>query len=130
MINNKWTWSRDAQTWGHEAFLTREEALADAKADMLEEESLGGRKAPNGVYLGQTKTIPMPKLTADLVLEILGEDAEAEFGDIADFYLSDVPQAHKDELEEEINAVIHRWAEKNGHLPDFYTIHNIMFVEF
>lgn len=68
-------------------------------------------------YAGQIEDVPLPD-EVDMLLERMSESVYDEVGEIAEDYLDDVTTEHKKELAD----LIHGWAERNGYLPDCYTI--------
>lgn len=68
-------------------------------------------------YVGQIEDVPLPD-EVDMLLERMSESVYDEVGEIAEDYLDDVTTEHKKELAD----LIHGWAERNGYLPDCYTI--------
>lgn len=63
-------------------------------------------------------------IDADSLLEDIGTRAYSEFGECAEDYLTDVTIEHQSILEDELNAVFNKWAEKYNYRPHFYTVKN------
>lgn len=63
-------------------------------------------------------------IDADSLLEDIGAQAYSEFGECAEDYLTDVTSEHQSILEDELNAVFFKWAERYNYRPHFYTVKN------
>lgn len=63
-------------------------------------------------------------IDADSLLEDIGAQAYSEFGECAEDYLTDVTSEHQSILEDELNAVFYKWAERYNYRPHFYTVKN------
>lgn len=63
-------------------------------------------------------------IDVEWVLEDIGNQAYSEFGECAEDYLTDVTSEHQSILEDELNAVFYKWAEKYNYSPHFYTVKN------
>ncbi len=63
-------------------------------------------------------------IDVEWLLEDIGDRAYSEFGECAEDYLTDVTSEHQSILEDELNAVFYKWAEKYNYRPHFYTVKN------
>lgn len=63
-------------------------------------------------------------IDVEWVLEDIGNQAYSECGECAEDYLTDVTSEHQSILEDELNAVFYKWAEKYNYRPHFYTVKN------
>lgn len=83
-----------------------------------------GEKSVTSFDVGQI--FPYDKFNGvDELLELVADNAYQECGDVAEDYLDDVKEEHKQELDELITG----WFKKHNHLPNFYMIENVSTIK-
>lgn len=65
--------------------------------------------------------IPAITIDPDHILENVYEQVEDDIGEIAEGYLADVKQEHKDELQD----LIHEWFIKHNYIPSCFVVQNV-----
>lgn len=122
MIDGKWVHHEtEEETWvTHDEFETKEDAIKAGK-----EEYKGD------FFVGKTKTVGVPVISSsDDILEVIQERVYDQVGEVAEDYLgAEVTRQQEKELEKEINYVILKWMKKYKHLPRFWTIENVEWIE-
>lgn len=94
------------------------DALRDAEADIGSDLMVGMI-----VWVGEVEEATFG-IDVEWVLEDIGNQAYSECGECAEDYLTDVTSEHQSILEDELNAVFYKWAEKYNYRPHFYTVKN------
>ena len=94
------------------------DALRDAEADIGSDLTVGMI-----VWVGEVEEATFG-IDVEWVLEDIGNQAYSECGECAEDYLTDVTSEHQSILEDELNAVFYKWAEKYNYRPHFYTVKN------
>ena len=147
MESGKWVCSLDktAEMWhATEAFDTKEDAIEegrkilkalmkDRKADTNMEDVFGDyidtdSSIPSSFAVG--KTFNASKFpSVDSILENLADDAYQECGEVAESWLADVTDEHKDVLQKKLNIVMANWMDEYHYNPEFNGIDNIELVQ-
>lgn len=94
------------------------DALRDAEADIGSDLTVGMI-----VWVGEVEEATFG-IDVEWVLEDIGNQAYSECGECAEDYLTDVTSEHQSILEDELNAVFYKWAERYNYRPHFYTVKN------
>lgn len=120
--NGQWTFSTNDEMFNYGEFHESKEEAIEAGKDYFEGSSF---------YIGQVKDIGSGLVCVDAgeVLEIIGERAYDECGEIAEYYLSDIPEEHQQELEGALNLVLKTWIKKHGYEPTFFGVKNVEKIE-
>lgn len=104
--------------YSERGFNSIDDALKGAADDM------GSKLVPGSIVIvGEVEEVGIG-IDADNLLEDIGNRAYSEFGECAEDYLTDVTSEHQSILEDELNAVFYKWAEKYNYRPHFYTVKN------
>lgn len=98
-----------------------EDALADAIEAKTDYEEL---EIGDEIYVGEIKDADIT-IYAEYVLEDLRQQAYKDYDESSEGWLEDVKNEHEQILENELNAVFKKWAEKYNYLPRFGDIINI-----
>lgn len=97
-------------------------SIADALKDAADD--MGSKLIPGSIVIvGEVEEVGIG-IDVDSLLEDIGDQAYSEFGECAEDYLTDVTSEHQSILEDELNAVFYKWAEKYNYRPHFYTVKN------
>ena len=112
----KWTYELDINSniWSGGICDSREEAIAEATKEALIDNF-------NEFKIGQCEEINHG-IDVDDVLERINNTMYDEAGEVAEDYLDNVKDEHKEELEKELNKVFFAWQEKYKYKPNFYII--------
>lgn len=100
------------------------EALEDALKDIQAMEKNGYDKIPDTVYIGQCEMFK-PSLSSssyDVIESLVCQADDEGFGEWADDYLDDVTKEQREELEEELDAVLQKWITRHGLEANFYKV--------
>lgn len=117
MKSGQWMYNfGDEENWNEgEYFNTKEEAIEAGKEEAISRDE-------ESYQVGQIACF-IPHIDADIIFEIIGEDAYEECGEHADNY----PSVSKEEaklLEERLNKVLSKWLDETNNNPTFYKIIN------
>lgn len=124
----KWMYSlNDGGTWTSDEFDTKEEAIADARAEMDMIEKWDGIPSGDFFRIGQVQ-IYNPMINVDFISQ-LEEQAYDECGEVAEGWLEDVEEKQKQVLDDQIQEVIAKWLEEIGKKPGFGSIVNIEIIK-
>ena len=112
----KWTYELDINSdiWSGGICDSREEAIAEATKEALIDNI-------KEFKIGQCEEINHG-IDVDDVLERINNTMYDEAGEVAEDYLDNVKDEHKEELEKELNKVFFAWQEKYKYKPNFYII--------
>jgi len=86
-------------------------------------EALEEARKINAIYIGVVGEKWKPEIEGEGIIDMLRENAYSDCN--AKNYLDNVTDEEIKELTEELTAAFERWAEKNGHTVDFYTVDDI-----
>ncbi len=107
----------DGETWYEEdVFNTREEAIREGRKLAVKN---GNEKS---FRIGIKKSIDVPCIDAEDILEDMSQQVYYKVGEVAEDYLWHIEKEQIEELEDQLNAVFHRWMKKHKHEPDYYLI--------
>lgn len=117
---NKYSWNFDdgAEVWNNDTFDTIEECFLDAK--WFDDDN------HNVVYIGEN--IPyIPTVDVEHILCDLEEQASEQCGEVGDYWVAYDPNKKQEleELQENIDKVVHGWLKKYNRYPDIGSIKNI-----
>lgn len=106
-----------SETWYEEdAFDTKEEAIREGK-------NLALKNGNEDCFrIGIKKSIDVPHIDAEDILEDMSQQVYYKVGEVAEDYLWHIEKEQIEELEDQLNAVFHRWMKKYKHEPDYYLI--------
>lgn len=98
-------------------------ALEQAEIEILnaDDEILIGTK----VFIAKFITAPIPAIDVESIFDDIGCQYYDEFGEVADDYLNNVKEEHKEILSNELNNVFEQWMKKYNYLPHFTYVNNI-----
>lgn len=120
----KWTYNlNDAEAWTSDEFDTKEEAIAEARAEIDLLEKLDGIPHGDIFRIGQVE-LYNPMINVDFISQ-LEEQAYDECGEVAEGWLEGVEEKQKQALDDQIQEVIAKWLEDIGKTPGFGSIVNI-----
>lgn len=116
-MNGVWAYSFCGEEYSY-LYDTKEDAIKDAT---IEAKESGYWK----FFIGKTTEPTIPSIDVVCLLENLALEAIQDLSDgVGDEYLDNVTKEHGEELEEQLNEVLHKWLEKYGYKPDWYVIKN------
>ena len=113
-----YSFRNDGFCWSNE-FNTLEDALAAAREEaklMPECET---------VYIGVSDDLWKPTIDGWSVIDMICEMADEEVGEVAETYLSHVPDKDVEELTEALTTAFNRWATKFGYVPNFFAAKDV-----
>ncbi|RAS90292.1 hypothetical protein A6E21_25885 [Bacillus cereus] len=120
----KWMYNlNDEEAWTSDEFDTKEEAIAEARAEIDLLEKLDG--IPHGDFfrIGQKQPYN-PMINVDFISQ-LEEQAYDECGEVAEGWLEGLKEKQKQALDDQIQEVIAKWLEGIGKTPGFGSVVNI-----
>ena len=80
-------------------------------------------------YVGQVRTVGLPCVDVDDILDGIGESMMDKYGEVAEDYLCCLLQEDKDNLQERLDEVFHAWLIENNQEPSFFTVENVEEIE-
>ncbi|MBH0311948.1 hypothetical protein I7E32_16370 [Alcaligenes faecalis] len=123
-MSDKWCYSFNEEYF-HGEFDSREEVIKEA----IEE-----NKDYNYKYkvcqIGKSTEAPTPGIDVTSLLENIVNEAIQDLPDgVGNEYLDNVTKEHAEELEEELNEVLHKWFEKYGYKPTWFVVNDFEEIE-
>jgi hypothetical protein len=117
----QWVWSFSEDIFTSSAYDTKEEAIEAAKMECDHLDSFFvGQVAPVSINTG---------VNIEGILEVIGERAYDEVGEVAADYLYDVKREHSQILEDRLDKVIADWMKEFDYTPSFFKVTNLERVE-
>ncbi|AOZ62433.1 hypothetical protein SBP8a_183 [Bacillus phage SBP8a] len=114
----KWTFNdKDYDSWNHDHFETREEAIVAGLHHAKEE-------AWDSLFVGKVVE-PSISICGDHAIDEAYDQAVEQAGEFADSFMSYVKLEQRFELGDMLTEVFHEWMKKHNLEPTFFTIDSI-----
>ena len=98
----------------------------DSKEEAIREGSFEAKESSRDkFYIGEVKTVGLPYIDVDDILDNIGESMMDEYGEVAEDYLCCLPQEDRDDLQEILDEVFHKWLIDNDQVPTFFVVENV-----
>ena len=123
-MSEKWSYELDINSdmWRGGIYNSREEAIEEATREALIDDI-------KRFKIGQCKEVFNYGIDVEDALERINAIMYDEVGEVAEDYLYDVSEEHKEELQDKLDEVFYAWQEKYNYKPYFYTISNEEIIE-
>lgn len=114
-----WTYelNKNSDIFRGGVYETKEECIKDANEEAVED-------GKNEFLIGETFE-PDTSIDTEYLLEIVGDRAYDDVGEVAEDYLRNVKKEDLKELDQELNEVFDKWKKKYGYEASFYHVGNI-----